>query len=273
MDRVPGWYGVFVQKNGLGRMMAFAVLLFLIASRAQLSGPLVLRGGLILCAVLLALSKSVTALAVTALAIPFLIAAPVLRKSLWRLIFGLLVLGSAGTAVVFWVMANLDTVTDVIGRDVTMTGRLQLWAVSFVMALRHPWVGYGYSAFWLGLDGPSRTIWKIFAWHPPHPHNGLLSVWLDLGLIGVALLAVACAIYLVRAAQSYRRTDSPEAVWPLAYLVFFLLANLAESSVMTANGIFWMVFVAVAIGVSRTTPKVSLLRARLVPDAQRERDS
>jgi len=251
VDNVPGWYGIFVHKNALGRMMAFAVLLFLIVSRAQLSGSVVLRGGLILCAILLALSKSLTGVAVTTLAILFLIAAPVLRKSLWRLSFGLLVLGSLGVFALFWIVSNLETVTDSIGRDVTMTGRLQLWVVSFVMALRHPWVGYGYYAFWLGLGGPSRSVWQIIRWHPPHPHNGLLAVWLDLGLIGVGLVAVAFFVCLRRAVRLYRSTDAPEAIWPLLYFVFFLLANLTETSVLTANGIFWMLFVATGISLGR----------------------
>ncbi len=251
VDNAPGWYGIFGQKNDLGRMMALAVLLFLIASRAQLSSPMVLRSGLILCAVLLVLSKSVTALAVTGMAVLFLVFAPVLRKSLWRFIFGLLALGSAGTAVVFWVMANLGTVTDMIGRSITLTGRLQLWAVSFVMALRHPWVGYGYSAFWLGLEGPSRIVWKLVGWHAPHPHNGLLSVWLDLGLIGVALVALAYFVCLTRAVRLYRSTNAAAAIWPIIYLVFFVLANLTESSVITANGIFWMLFVAAGISLGQ----------------------
>jgi O-antigen ligase len=251
VDNTPGWYGIFVQKNVLGRIMAFAVLLFLIASRAQSSGPVVLRGGLILCALLLALSKSVTGLAVTALAILFLMVAPVLRKSLWRLTLGLLALGSLGVFALFWVISNLNTVTDLIGRDITMTGRLKLWVVSFMMALPHLWLGYGYYAFWLGLDGPSRYVWMLVHWHAPHPHNGLLSVWLDLGLIGVALVALAYFVYLTRAVRLYRRTDAPEAIWPLLYFVFFLLANLTESSVLTANGIFWMLFVAAGISLGQ----------------------
>lgn len=247
VDNAPGWYGIFVQKNVLGRMMAFSVLLFLIASRTQSSGPVILRGGLILCAILLALSKSMTGLAVTALTILFLVVAPVLRKSRGRLILGLLVLGSLGVFALFWIVSNLETVTDVIGRDVTMTGRLKLWVVSFLMALRHLWLGYGYSAFWLGLEGPSRIVWMLVHWHAPHPHNGLLSVWLDLGLIGVALVGIAYFVCLTRAARLYRRTDAPAATWPLLYFVFFLLANLTESSVLAANGIFWMLFVAAGI--------------------------
>jgi O-antigen ligase len=178
-------------------------------------------------------------------------AAPVLRKSLWRLTFGLLVLCGLGVFALYWTISNLDTVTDLIGRDVTMTGRLQLWAVSFFMALRHPWTGYGYYAFWLGLGGPSRSIWQIIRWHPPHPHNGLLAVWLDLGLIGVILVALAYLVYLARAVRLYRRTDAPEAIWPLFYFAFFLLANLTESSVLTANGIYWILFVAVSISLSQ----------------------
>ena len=132
-----------------------------------------------------------TGVAAAVLIILFIILAPVLRNSLWKLIVSLAGLSLVGTAIITWVLSNLQLVSDLIGRSVTLTGRLQLWAVCFYMALRQPWLGYGYSAFWLGLNGPSRIVWQIIRWHPPHPHNGLLSVWLDLGLIGAALLLAA----------------------------------------------------------------------------------
>src|SRR5207302_10748060 len=133
------------------------------------------------------------------------------------LIVSLAGLSLAGTAIITWVLSNLQLVSDLIGRSVTLTGRLQLWAVCFYMALRQPWLGYGYSAFWIGLDGPSRIVWKMIAWHPPHPHNGLLSVWLDLGLIGVGLIAAAYVVYFIKATRLYRKDRSPEALWPAAY--------------------------------------------------------
>lgn len=269
VDHVPGWYGIFVQKNELGRMMALAILVFLVASRSQSSSHLVMRCGLILCILLLALSKSVTALAVAALAILFLKAAPVLRESLWKLVFGLLVLSSLALFALFWIISNLNTVTDLTGRDVTLTGRLQLWVVSFLMALRHFWMGYGYSAFWLGLDGPSRAVWMIIRFHAPHPHNGLLAVWLDLGLIGVALVASAYFVYLIRAARLYRSTTAAEAMWPILYFVFFALANLTESAVMTANDFFWMLYAAAAaslIPALQTTARLAASEPALAED-------
>jgi exopolysaccharide production protein ExoQ len=269
VDHVPGWYGIFVQKNQLGKMMVLALLVFLIVSRAKLSSPVLLRGGLILCAVLLALSRSMTALVSTILLTIFLELAPGLRRSLWKLTFSLLMLGAAGVAAVFWILTHWGIFTDLLGRDPTMTGRLQLWAVSFLMALRHPWVGYGYSAFWLGLEGPSRIVWLLVGWHAPHPHNGLLSVWLDLGLVGIGLLVIGYIVYFKRAVQFYRRTITAENIWPISYLVFYAFAQLTDSSLMVANVIYWMLFVAVAMQVSKTIPKASLLGAGLVPNVQR----
>src|SRR5207248_1502948 len=251
VDNTPGWFGIFVQKNSLGRMMAFSVLVFLLASRIKWSNANPLKAGLVLCIVLLALSRSMTGVAAAVLIILFIILAPVLRNRLWRLIVSLAGLSLAGTAIITWVLSNLQLVSDLIGRSVTLTGRLELWAVCFYMALRQPWLGYGYSAFWLGLNGPSRIVWQIIRWHPPHPHNGLLSVWLDLGLIGAALVTTAYFVCVTKAVKFYRRTISPEAIWPLTYLVFFLLANLTESSVLTANGIFGMLCVARAISRGR----------------------
>jgi O-antigen ligase len=271
VDRVPGWYGIFTQKNQLGKMMVLALLVFLIASRAKLSSPALMRGGLILCTLLLLLSRSMTALVTTILLAIFLQLIPGLRKSLWKLTLFLLVLGAAGVTAVYWIVAHWDVFTDLLGRDATMTGRLQLWAVSFLMAIRHPWVGYGYYAFWLGLEGPSRMVWMLVGWRAPHPHNGLLSVWLDIGLIGIGLLAAGYTVYFKRAVQFCRQAITAESIWPISYLVFFALAQLAEGALMVPNVIYWMLFAAVAMQVSKSTPKGSVLRAGLVRDVQRER--
>ena len=58
--------------------------------------------------------------------------------------------------------------------------------------LKHPWLGYGYQAFWRGVDGPSVDV-HLSGWIPPHAHNGFLDLALDLGIAGPLLFVCLLA--------------------------------------------------------------------------------
>lgn len=71
-----------------------------------------------------------------------------------------------------------------VGRDPTLTDRTIIWHT--VLGLHtNPIIGTGYESFWIGprLD----VIWEA-AGHVNESHNGYLEVYLNLGLLGLALL-------------------------------------------------------------------------------------
>jgi O-antigen ligase len=69
------------------------------------------------------------------------------------------------------------------GRDTSLTGRDAVWAFAAAAIVQRPILGYGYAAFW------SDSDWTLQAlhWSPPHAHNGVLQVLLDLGGVGLVL--------------------------------------------------------------------------------------
>ena len=48
-----------------------------------------------------------------------------------------------------------------------------------------------------------------------------------------------------------RRTATAYGLWPIAYLVFIVMINLAESTIMVRNGVFWMLYVVTCIWLIR----------------------
>lgn len=72
-----------------------------------------------------------------------------------------------------------------VGRDVTFTGRTELWSHLLGMSV-NPLFGSGYQSFWLGprMEG----LWESFNFHPVQAHNGYLETYLNIGLIGACLL-------------------------------------------------------------------------------------
>jgi exopolysaccharide production protein ExoQ len=155
---------------------------------------------------------------------------------------------------------NLYAVTAFLGRDISLTGRLQLWVFSFVMALHHPWLGYGYDAFWRSGQGAPEAIWRALQWEAPHSHNGFLEVWLDLGMLGLVSLSIGFAIYVKRAFSLIRLVSTVEASWPLVFLIITFLSNLTGVAILSRNNLGWIIYVAVGITSGRLVSEARALK-------------
>ncbi len=268
VDQQEGWFGVYVQKNALGRMMALSALVFLLLVRVDRKHRVLHWLGVLLSFALILLSNSRTALVVFLFLLLLFRLCRLLRKSYGRAIAALVIATLAGTAAVYWAAINLDTVTEATGRNVTLTGRLSIWILSAVMALQKPWLGYGYDAFWLPGIGPSRRIWSAVGWTVPHAHNGLLEIWLELGLVGVGLFVLGYAVYVARAIRLLRETSDSETLWPLLFLAFTFLSNLTESGFLSRNTIFVLLYAACAVVVSSRESRAALRLGTVNPNAR-----
>ena len=69
-----------------------------------------------------------------------------------------------------------------VGKDPTLTGRTTIWRAVVVAAMKRPLLGYGYKAFWTGLQGESGNVLMSNGWSFAQAHNGFLEVWLDCAL-------------------------------------------------------------------------------------------
>lgn len=242
-----GWRGIYLHKNTLGRLMALAVPIFAIVGRV-LPQLRVMWWVLAGCAgVLLVFSLSRTSLIVLVVLLPVLTTFRILRWHYTLLvpaIVGVLVIGSLATS---WVVGNAERLAATLDRDITLTGRTDLWEAVFAQIERSPWIGYGYSGFWLGYEGPSAAVWRANRWHPVHAHNGLLDVFVELGLVGLVIFLFVLGRALLRSATLVRSSRAPDAIWPLAYLTFVLLSNMTEAAILRQNSIFWVMFVVACI--------------------------
>ncbi len=241
------WKGVFVHKNILGREMALSALVFFLIALDDRRYRRLAWGGFVLSFGLLLLSGSMTSLIVLATVL-FLL--PLYKALRWShtasvpfLIAVVLLVG--GTTQ--WILGDVQALLDTLGKDVTLTGRTLLWPAVVEMIEERPWLGYGYSAFWLGWEGESATLWFITNQEYDHAHNGILDLWLDLGLVGVCVFTAAYLLAFGRAVIWARATKTMEGLWPLAFLTFMMLYNLTESALLLRNNPIWILFVAVGV--------------------------
>ena len=249
VDGLEGWYGIYVQKNSLGRMAVLSALVFWYLAKTDARAKWAARAGVLLSLVLIYLSNSMTA----RMALPLLFGVQLLlhvfrRSRRWGM--ALLGLGvGVGVPVIRWALMNMQIATQAVGRDLSLTGRVQLWIFCAFMALQRPWLGYGYYAFWQGMNGPSSRILVALNIGMPHAHNGFIDIWLTLGLVGVAIFAAGFITYLVRA-FSFLDWQSPCSWWPLMYFAFIFLYDLTESTLLVPNSLFWALYAATAFSVS-----------------------
>jgi O-antigen ligase len=164
---------------------------------------------------------------------------------------GILLLFAALLAGVFsCVLFLLPRLVLLLGRDGTMTGRTDIWRAVMQAIMKHPLVGYGFSAFWLSLRGESANIILALRWAVPAAHNGFLDVWLQLGAAGLSLFLAGFVSALWSACKALYQPSFSRAAWPLAILLLTLLYNLDESSLMQPNDLLWILYVATVVNLT-----------------------
>ncbi len=238
------WRGLFIQKNSMARLLFFSSLVFLSLLAAKNSGTRDpahrsmrgwYRGGLLICAFMIALSQSKTALLLLILLACLVPALKVLRSS-HPIVFPLVICAGLIT-----IMASLVAITHyeaillALGRDATLSGRTDLWEVMIEKIGQRPWIGYGYAGFWEGKAGESIDIWYRARDMPPHGHNGFLDLSLDLGLVGLGLFLSSYFQGVMRSLRWLKRMPIVEGVFPLLFLVALFIYNITEDSLIAES--------------------------------------
>lgn len=260
-DGMRGW---FTSKNHLGRCASLGVLVSCVSAfglRHRLASAI---GG-VLCLAVLTASDSRSAMIVAPLCLGLfgiLCLAQSFRAQAGR------ILGAATAAVLVLVAVALrhaEVVFAWMGRNATLSARTKMWRVLFSRWAVHPWLGYGYGAFWHGWKSPAGPVIAQLRYYPWHAHNGFLDLALDLGVVGLALFLIILLFYGRQALQLGLGSKARQALWPATYLGYFILSNLTESELVRHDSIYWVTYLLVTaqLGASgRWSAADSTARAR-----------
>lgn len=252
---VGAWRGLWWEKNTMGGHMARAAFLFAFLFLMDRRWRLIWGGGVMLCAVLVLLSTSKTALLGLMLGFGVLAMAAWMRRgpvttisTVW---LGVISVGAFAGVMMF----APELVFQLLGRDATLTGRTDIWAALFDAIAERPWLGYGYAAFWGAESQPAYMVRLATEWLVPTAHNGWLETALSLGLLGMFGLAICYLVMMGRAVMLAFRSWS--GVFACGVGLQFLLFSLSESIALQQNAIVWVTFVAVAVKVAMPQRAVS----------------
>lgn len=243
-DEHPGaWSGLWTHKNTLAAIMSFGCGLMLSAAVLDPRLRPWALAGFVGALILIVFSTGRTALLALAAGIATLSLFWVMRRGPVAMV----VLG-AGAVSAAVIMAGLvilapQVLVEVLGRDLTFTGRTDIWeSLDRAIALR-PWLGYGFGAFWVEEQGPRFWVQRDVAWNVIGAHNGWLEIMLAVGRIGLILFLIQLAVTAARAARF--GLDPIAGVYPPVLLAMTLVYSFSESYLLSQN-IFWVLYVIVA---------------------------
>jgi exopolysaccharide production protein ExoQ len=245
LDMGGAWKGVFPQKNGLGSTMflLFSGLLFCrISSRRRLH-TVVLQSLFPIGLILLSRSKESFVSAAVLVAVrlygPFV--ASRRRDQLPFVLF-------ATVASLFTVALGRGIILFLLGRDSTLSGRTDEWAILVPFAFRHFWLGYGYQAFWTG-TGDSLLAMRAVGGAMRGADSGYLDTMLQFGIAGIALWLIV----LLTTAKDFVRLYqgnllSLTAYWYAGLVLAIFILNFVGSATLAPNNIAAFSFVVACAG-------------------------
>src|SRR6266568_1797 len=244
----PEYSGVTTGKNGLGMIclvFGLASLWRFLSSYHEPNGKkrtqrLIVHGGIITTAAwLLLTANSMTSLSCFALAGGLMMVTNVVRQARRPVVMHLLVLLVVCVAVSTLFFNFGGGALEAMGRDSSLTGRTEIWDI--VLRLVHnPLIGTGFESFWLG--DRLQTVWDEYVGTQiQEAHNGYIELYLNLGWIGVILLATLIVTGYRTVMTTFRR-DPDIGGLRLGYFVAAIIYSLTEAGFRMMSPI-WFAFI------------------------------
>ncbi|MEO1240148.1 MAG: O-antigen ligase family protein, partial [Pseudomonadota bacterium] len=232
------WTGIYGSKNAFaGAASTFAIIAL---GLSIMRGPFALRlsllvGGAIGCAFVV-LAQSMGALVLMTVTL-FACALCLVLGRLSGIATGVALLAGGLIAVLIAIVASahIATLSDAVlqstGKDLTLTGRTELWAVAIALIKERPLLGVGYQAFWVIGNAEAEALWYMFGIEARSGfnfHNLYLSNAVEIGLLGVALQMVVLLGAAIMTLRWVLRSASPVAAVFFGLTLMVVMGSLIE---------------------------------------------
>ena len=245
------WRGIFAHRNVLGGFVGgFTFGLVVVFGQYAFKNKIVWIGAIVATVACLVGANSGTGyllagiIPTTLLSLQFIVRQKVnLRLALIILLMLMIAFLS------FFINDILELALWLVDKSPDFTGRVPYWNFVLQMMDDSPLIGYGYFAGFALLIGPKiagATDLTAIA-----PHNGYLDLLVAFGYVGLIIGALVLLWALWRGVRIVILVGStqiaPFAAFPLCIVIFTLVHNIVESTLMLGNNIV-VVLLAVAMG-------------------------
>ncbi len=144
-----------------------------------------------------------------------------------------------------------------LGRDASLSGRTDIWA-AVISAAPNSIVGAGFESFWSSTNAKVAIKTLLNQGFDPYimvglneAHDGYVEIYLQLGWVGVCLIAFMLISGYTRSCKAYRRDPQLGAVL-IAYIAMAAVYSITEAGFRTLSPswIFFLLAVVSATGVT-----------------------
>lgn len=254
------WHGLANHKNGFGNLACIALIFWVQAWLVrEVSG---LRAALgsgvaVLCLLLSRSSTSMVAAVFTLLMLLMLLRSPAnLRRYMPMLVSLFVVALLTYSLAILDLLPGLDLllrpISMITGKDLSFTGRTEIWDLMTEHIRLRPLLGSGYGAYWVGAtEGAAAYDFVLqLNFYPGSAHNGYLEVMNDLGALGLLLLIAYLVVYLRQALQLLG-IDRAQAALYLALFLQQAVVNLSESRWLNAQSVDFVIMTLATAALAR----------------------
>ena len=275
-DIMSGTYsliGYFGSKNTVGLIASIGLLMtasLFFSRRSLLFKMCASIGPFILCAVCLYLSRSATSLVSVIVAygvmafMALLSLLPKLMRS-WMLSASLII--CIVSVPVGLLLGGNEMIPRLVGKDSTMTGRTVLWKDGYRIGWEQPFLGHGYSAFWVPGEPRAEKLWyqfQIYGRQGFHFHDMYIQAFVDLGIIGTLLVALHFVVNCIKSMRLIKRNKFTQESILLAGLSYlFLVRSYVEVDVIGTFSAASIIFYSINLRINEIYRDQNIDSARI----------
>jgi exopolysaccharide production protein ExoQ len=261
-ELVGAWRGLANHKNGLGALSCIALIFWFHAWLTREVKLLPALAGGAIAITCLALSRSSTSLAATVFVMAFLVMLlrsphglrPYMPYLVGLLVAILLIYALAILNLIPGLGTLMAPITLLTGKDMSLTGRTEIWAILSEHIRYHPFLGTGYGAYWTA--GPVagtesyEFMWRMDSFYPGSAHNGYLEIVNDLGWGGLVCL-FAYIITHVRQSLQLLGIDRNQGTLYLALFFQQAITNLSETHWFSVLSVDFVIMTLATMALAR----------------------
>ena len=243
----------FPAPNSLGQIIAFAFIIINLYDRKKNSFLFLLfiNSILIYQAILSDSMTSITGAVICFLVYKF--------RFLFKPLFIAVIIIGLLTPLLSFLYMNYTENLEIGSRDLTFTGRNEIWEILIVDMLKTNklGLGFGYAGYW-GIEDYSIFSSINHLFYKPHQgHNGFIDIWVHLGFVGLGLYLLFLSDFIKKL---FKKTSSINIVFSLIILLIFI-NNITETSLFRIKDIYFIIFMLMYWYV-KSTKKVPAIQPR-----------
>lgn len=255
------WKGLANHKNALGNLACIGLIFWVHAGLARQARLVAVAAGSGVAMTCLVLSDSVTSMLTAAFVVIFLLLmmrspTPMRGYLPWvvaAFVAALTLYSLALLQVIPGISKLFGPVSMLTGKDMSFTGRTDIWRILIEHMRMYPVLGSGYGAYWPGIVPGTLSYAYVeqLGFYPASAHNGYLETVNALGAVGLLLLLGYLLVY-VRQGIRLLAFDRAQAA---LYLGLFLqqgITNLSESRWLSVQAVDFVIMALATTALARS---------------------